>query len=260
MGVCSTRGIIAIVAASALALSASPQEPAPNDPPATADERTPVTVRDTAREPEEVIVRPGAWQPGRITSFEMMQQIYDLRGTGACLYGKGKYAEAFPYLQAAARKGFKLAQARLAFLYQQGLGTEADPYAAIGWYGVAAAGTTLPEIRNGYTKILRSIPEEHRPAVSALVDEYKERYGARRHRVGCDLNDRAGTFLKTLTCRFQDEAIHIDHGRLVYGLSREGSADDPTVPVLDTNSVGETSVIDSTNPAPTTLHAGSSGC
>ena len=90
------------------------------------------------------------------------------------LYRKGRYAESFPYLQAAARTGFKLAQARLGYLYQHGLGTDRDPYAAIGWYGVAATGTTLPEIRNGFKKIWRGIPEEYRPAVSTLVDEYRQ--------------------------------------------------------------------------------------
>ncbi|MCE2460859.1 MAG: sel1 repeat family protein, partial [Pseudomonadales bacterium] len=178
-------------------------------------------MRDTAREPEEVIVRPYEWEPSMVPSAEFMQQVYDLRGLGACLYVKGRYEEAFPYLQAAARKGFKLAQARLAFLYQQGLGTERDPYAAIGWYAVAATGTTLPEIRNGFRKIWRRIPDEHRPAVSTLVDEYKDKFGASRHRVECDLSDRAGTYLKTLTCRFRDEGILVDHGRMVYSLSRE---------------------------------------
>ena len=104
---------VAIVLASALALAANAVEPGPTDRVGTADEPRPLTVRDTAREPEEVIVRPYDWKPGAVPSAETMQQIYDLRGVGACLYGKGRYEEAFPYLQAAARKGFKLAQARL---------------------------------------------------------------------------------------------------------------------------------------------------
>ena len=252
---------IAIVAACALAVSASSQERPPTDPAETADERTPLIVRDTAREPEEVIVRPHEWEPSMVPSTEFMQQVYDLRGLGACLYVKGRYEEAFPYLQAAARKGFKLAQARLAFLYQQGLGSERDPYAAIGWYGVAAAGTTLPEIRNGFRKIWRRIPDEHRPALSTLVDEYKDKYGASRHRVECDLSDRAGTYLKTLTCRFRDEGILVDHGRMVYSLSREWFLDQEGMdPVKDINSAEADGIFDNAYPTSTPLRAGSSGC
>ena len=195
-----------------------------------------------------------------VPSAETMQQIYDFRSVGSCLYGKGRYEEAFPYLQAVARIGFKLAQARLAFLYQQGLGTDRDAYAAIGWYGVASTGTTLPEIRNGYKKIIRSIPKEHRSAVSALVDEYKRKYGADQHRVACDLSDRAGTYLKTLTCRFRDESIHVDHGRLVYTLSREWLGDPLMDPVGDINSAEEDGIFDNPYPTSTPLRAGASGC
>lgn len=153
-----------------------------------------------------------------IPTFEFMQQTYDSRGKGACFYRKGRYEEAFPYLQAAARKGFKLAQARLGFLYQQGLGTDRDPYAAVGWYSVAAVGTTLPEIRNYFTDVWRRIPEEHQPRFEAVVKEYRANYSARHHRVDCDFSHRLGTFQKQLTCRFRDDAIHIDHGPLVQAM------------------------------------------
>lgn len=252
-------GRIAIVLVSALALSAGALA-STDHPEATEEERKPLTVRDTAREPEEVIVRPYDWQPGTVPSAETMQQIYDLRGLGACLYVRGRYAEAFPYLRAAARTGFKLAQARLAFLYQQGLGTERDAHAAIGWYGVAATGTTLPEIRNGFRKILRRIPEEQRPAVDALVNDYKEKYGSDRHRVACDLSKRAGTFLKKLTCRFRDAGIHVDHGALLQPMIVEFAGDelmDPTPLINETEAAG---IMDNPFPTSTPLRAGSFGC
>lgn len=254
---------IVVVLVLALTLFASAQEPLPNDSENESGEREPLTVRDTAREPEEIIVRPYDWEPGMIPSAETMQQIYDLRGLGACLYVRGRYEEAFPYLQAAARTGFKLAQARLGYLYQHGLGTDRDTYAAIGWYGVAATGTTLPEIRNWFNKTWRGIPEKYRPAVSTLVEEYRERFGARRHRVGCDLSERAGTYMKTLTCRFRDEGIHVDHGRLVYSLSREWPLDQGQHgmdPVMDINSAEEDGIFDNAYPTSTPLRAGSSGC
>ena len=250
---------IAIVVIAALTMSAGgPAWTAPDR--LEADDRKPVTVRDTAREPEEVIVRPYDWEPGMVPSAETMQQIYDLRGVGSCLYAKGRYIEAFPYLRAAARSGFKLAQARLAFLYQQGLGTKRDPHAAIGWYGVAATGTTLPEIRNGYKRIMRRIPEEQRPAVAELVDEYREQYGADRHRVDCDLSVRAGTFLKKLTCRFRDEGIHIDYGPLFYALVQEMAGDElmDATPLID--EIEAAGVMDNPFPTSTPLRASSFGC
>ena len=250
------KGEIAIVVVSVLALTASSQEGGPADR-AEADEPRPLTVRDTVREPEEVIVRSYEWQPGSVPSAETMQQVYDLRGRGACLYKKGRYAESFPYLQAAARKGFKLAQARLAFLYQQGLGTKPDPYKAIAWYGVAATGTTLPEIRSGFRKVWRGIPDDYRPTVSALVDEYKRKYGASRHRVGCDLSYRAGTYIKKLTCRFRDAGAYVDHGPLFQALLAQQEGLDATPAI---NEVEATGVMDNPFPTSTPLRTGSFGC
>lgn len=249
-----------VVSALALPVSLQEKEPASTDAGNSAANREPVTVHDTAREPEEVIVRPHEWEPSLIRSAETMQHIYDLRGRGACLYNKGRYAEAFPYLRAAARAGFKLAQARLAFLYGQGLGTDRDPYAAIGWYGVAAEGTTLPEIRNGFRRMLRRIPPERRSTVSALVDEYKANYGADMHRVECDLSARAGTFLKMLTCRFRDAGAHINHGPLLHALGQEMGGDESLDATPLINEVEAAGVLDNPYPTSTPLRAGSSGC
>ena len=246
---------VAAIAVAALALSANPLEPAPVESEEIAVERRPLSVPDTAREPEEVIVRPYEWAPGQVPSSETMQQVYDLRGRGSCLYAKGRYEEAFPYLRAVARLGFKLAQARLAFLYQQGLGTEQDPYAAIAWYAVAAEGTTLPEIRNGFRKVWRRIPDEHQSTVSALVDEYKGQYGASRHGVRCDLSHRAGTYLKKLTCRFQEEGSYVDYGPLFQTLMEEQLG-----ATVDINEVEANGVLDNPFPTSTPLRAGSFGC
>ncbi|MCE2461428.1 MAG: sel1 repeat family protein [Pseudomonadales bacterium] len=237
------------VAVCALALSAHPQEPtSPVDDWAESrsDEDRPLVVRDTAREAEEVIVTAAPPDPGMVPTFEFMQQTYESRGKGACLYISGRYDEAFPYLQAAARKGFKLAQARLGFLYQQGLGTDRDPYAAVGWYGVASTGTTLPEIRNRFRDVWRRIPEEYQPEFTTVVNEYRARYGSRHHRVDCDLSFRSGTFLKKLTCRFRDEGIHVDHGPLVQAMVEDR--------------VQESGILDNPFPTSTPLRAGSFGC
>ena len=90
------------------------------------------TVRDGTAEPEEVVVTGSRLEPGSVVPYEDMQHVHDSRAKGACLYKRGRYDEAFPYLQAAAKRGFKLAQARVGFLHQKGLGTRRDPNARRG--------------------------------------------------------------------------------------------------------------------------------
>lgn len=173
------------------------------------------TVRDDAAEPEEVLVTGSRLEPGSVVPYEDMQHVHDSRAKGACLYKRGRYDEAFPYLQAAAKRGFKFAQARVGFLHQQGLGTRRDPVAAVGWLAVAADGTTHPEIRRHFKDLWERIPEEHVPRFEAVRDDYRAKYGSRRHRVNCDLSFKAGTHFKKLTCRFMDEGIHVDFGPLL---------------------------------------------
>lgn len=173
------------------------------------------TVRDDTPEPEEVVVTGSRLEPGSVVPYEDMQHVHDSRAKGACLYKRGRYDEAFPYLQAAAKRGFKLAQARVGFLHQQGLGTRRDTDAAVGWLAVAAHGTTHPEIRRYFKDAWERIPEEHMPRFEALRDEYRSKYGSRRHRVNCDLSFEAGTHFKKLTCRFMDEGIYVDYGPLI---------------------------------------------
>ncbi len=99
-------------------------------------------VQNDALEVEEVIVIGEPGDPFKPHNFEFMQSTYDARGKGSCLYRRGEYAESFPYLLAAAKRGFKFAQARVSFLYQQGLGRERDTEASIGWLSVAAMRAT----------------------------------------------------------------------------------------------------------------------
>ena len=183
------------------------------------------TVRDDAAEPEEVVVTGSRLDPGSVVPYEDMQHVHDSRARGACLYKLGRYDEAFPYLQAAAKRGFKLAQARVGFLHQQGLGARRDPDAAVGWLAVAAHGTTHPEIRRYFKDVWERIPDEHVPRFEAVRDEYRSKYGSRRHRVNCDLSFKAGTHFKQLTCRFMDEGIHVDFQPLIAMLgSKKGSS------------------------------------
>ncbi|MDE0190761.1 MAG: hypothetical protein OXQ90_05350 [Gammaproteobacteria bacterium] len=164
---------------------------------------------------EEVIVTAARPEPGIVLPLEYMQQTYVARGKGSCLFRRGNYEEAFPYLLAAAKRGFKLAQARVGYLYQQGIGVGQDPYAAVGWFAVAAEGKTHPEIRNYFKDVWRRIPESHLPRFEAVAEEYRTRYGAEAHRVACDLDRAMGSFMPVLTCRFADEAVHNDYRELI---------------------------------------------
>ena len=167
-------------------------------------------VQDDASVPEEVIAIGEPGDPFKAHQYEYMQNTYDARGKGSCLYRQGHYGESFPYLLAAAKRGFKFAQARVSFLYQQGLGTDRDAEAAVGWLSVAAFGKTHPEIRNSFREVWGRIPDQHRPRYERVVEEYRTKYASRLHRVNCDLSHKTGSYMHALTCRFQDEAIHLD--------------------------------------------------
>ena len=165
------------------------------------------TARSDDRYVEEVVVTAPAPEQGHVPTLERMFQIYESRRRGASLYRQGRYGEALPHLLAAARNGFKFAQARVGFIYQQGLDTPQNPDAAVGWLGVAAQGDTHPEIRNYFQRLWSRIPAPYHPRFEAVVDEYRSKYGSTANRVGCDMSAKAGTHIKTLSCQFMDDYL-----------------------------------------------------
>ena len=140
--------------------------------------------RDVEREVEEVVVTEKRLRTA-IPTVELIQATYEARDKGGHFYRRGRYEEALPLLLAAARRGFKMEQARVSFLYQQGLGTEQDVEAAVGWLGVAARGETTPEIRGRFKEIWARIPQARRPHFEAVIDEYEKRYGNEANRTAC---------------------------------------------------------------------------
>ena len=156
---------------------------------------------------EEVLVTAPRPEQGRVPTLERMTQIYESRRRGAALYRQRRYGEALPHLLAAARNGFKFAQARVGFIYQQGLDTPQKPYAAVGWLAVAAHGDTHPEIRNYFNRLWDRIPEPYHPSLEVVIDDYKRKYGATANRVGCDMSAKAGSHIKTLSCQFMDDNL-----------------------------------------------------
>ena len=157
---------------------------------------------DLDREPdEEMIVTAPKPDRGQVPQFEYLLETYKARSKGSLLYRRGKYAESFPYLLVAAKRGFRLAQARVGFLFQQGIGTPRDAEAAIAWFALAATPDTLPEIMNYFRAQWSKIPPEYIPHLEQVIDEYREL---------CDMSRKAGTHFKKLTCRFMDESIYQD--------------------------------------------------
>ena len=159
---------------------------------------------------EEMIVTAPRPDKGQVPQFEYLLETYKARSKGSLLYRRGKYAESFPYLLVAAKRGFRLAQARVGFLFQQGIGTPRDGEAAIAWLALAATPDTLPEIMNYFRAQWAKIPPEYIPHLEQLIEEYRDQYGNRENRVVCDMSRKAGTHFKKLTCRFMDESIYQD--------------------------------------------------
>ena len=171
---------------------------------AEATEVAPITVRADPDDPvDEIVV-----EEQRMEDFTPlnMGRIRDDGGLGAKLYRQRRYAEAFPLLLNAAQEGFKLAQARVSYIYQLGLGgVPRDAEAAIGWLGVAASPTTNTEIKTYYSNFLSHIPEERMAAVNGIVADYTAKWGSDAVGLFCSNTRMAGTHISRLKCDFEEE-------------------------------------------------------
>lgn len=166
---------------------------------------------------EEVIVRDRPMEFPNVQTFADRHMVHS---RGEYYYRTRQYKKAFPYLLASARQGFKMAQARLGFIYQQGLGeVQRDGWRAVGWLGVAAHGDTDPTIRNYYRKIRRKIPEELMPAVDGVVAEFVKRYGPDATGMECIMSRPAGSHIARLACNFKLEFALQDVNSLLQGNS-----------------------------------------
>ena len=160
---------------------------------------------------EEVVVTGEPVARGKPPEFEFLMHVYDSRRKGLKLYKDGRYEEAFPLLLQAAKRGFKSAQVRVAYLYASGIGTPRDLRAAIGFLGVAAKSPTHPEILNRFNHVWRQVPADIRPPLEQIIDRFDSLYGSRANRVACDRSHRAGTYIRTLRCDFMDQCSLYRH-------------------------------------------------
>ena len=151
-------------------------------------------------------------QNGRVSQQEI-EDTYRAKKQGEHLYRAGKYKEAVPFLEFAAQRGFKQAQAQLGSIYVNGLGDiEQDVAQGVGWLGVAASGKSDARIKGLFDDVWKSLPKAHQETLQGVIDKFKEMYDGRRTRVSCELDQRAGTNTRVLRCKFQDEGQypHLD--------------------------------------------------
>ena len=152
---------------------------------------------------ETPIVSAAAPEPGDAPSAAFIDEIYAAAESGGRLYDAGRYAEAVPYLAAAAERGFKVPQASLGDILLNGRGgVPRDTQAGIGWLGVAAEALTLPRIETYFQRVQAQLPVDYKPTAQQIVDAYRSAYGNRLHRVACRLH---GEIVLDLQCRFIDE-------------------------------------------------------
>ena len=171
--------------------------------------RTPATV--PTREIEDEIVVTG--ESIQITPALQILDVYDAHNRGGYYYRLRMYERAYPYLKEAAMAGFKESQARLGFIYQQGLGgVERNWIEAVGWLGVAASKTSRPEIINYWKRLYKRIPEHRHEMIDHIVEVYTEKYGSEATGVICDMNRPAGSHIKKMRCYFEDEIEYRDPG------------------------------------------------
>ena len=138
-----------------------------------------------------------------------MVDVYQAQERGLKHFRHRDYADAYPHLLTAAKRGFKTAQARLAYIYLHGLGgIPYDPVRGVGWLSVAATPETLPWIRRYSNRIWDLVPERFMADLEVVADRYRAKYGTQSTGVSCNRNRRAGTHRSSLTCLFTEESMH----------------------------------------------------
>ena len=177
---------------------------------------------------EEVVVSGVRDKILNLVTIQSFHQVYEI---GEHFYRTGQYTKAFPYLLASAKSGFKMSQARVSYIYQQGLGDiPRNGEAAIGWLGVAASHPTDPQILTRYKDMMRKIPKSLETEVSEIVAEYRYKYGPDATGNKCQVIRSAGSHMAVLKCNFEEEFEMRDglFEELLAGLS--GLDIDPTLP------------------------------
>ena len=142
----------------------------------------------------------------------MIEDTHLANERGRQLYLQHRYGEAVPYLRAAAKRGHKMAQARLGEILVLGLDDiDQNVEVGMGWLGVAAYGTTLPSIRSRFGKLRSQVPVELHPQLATVVSDYIDKYGPDATGVNCWRHKPAGTQITRMRCGFEDERRYVPY-------------------------------------------------
>lgn len=171
---------------------------------------------------EEVVVEAPPLEANSEAIANRMIDTYHSNERGRRLYLQHRYAEAVPYLLAAAKRGFKMSQARLGEIYVLGLNdVPQDIAAGMGWLGVAASGTTMPSIRNRFKELRSHVPPPLQPRLEAIVAAFTAKYGSKATGVTCTRDKLLGTNATKLDCFFGDEWKYMKY----FGIDADESLD-----------------------------------
>ena len=152
---------------------------------------------------EEMVVTEVREQIENAFSYDDFHKVKD---RGEYYYRIGRYKDAFPYLLASAKRGFKIAQAQVGYIYLTGQDVVKPSKAtALAWLGVAASPRSDPEIKNFYKRLLKSVPERLHTTVEELVQKFIDTYGPKATGMSCIHVRRAGTHVSNLKCNFEGE-------------------------------------------------------
>lgn len=137
-----------------------------------------------------------------------ISDMRDLRSSANRMYRNEEYDQAYPLLLQLAKRGFKDAQSRLAYILFTGTpNVSKSNLRALGWLSVAAHGDTQPIFRKLFNKYMRQVPEEALGFVKEVNDRYRDSYGHLEH-IDCSTEHRYATGLvKKTYCQFRLEAI-----------------------------------------------------
>jgi len=137
-----------------------------------------------------------------------MLKAYEDHKMGNRLFNQKRYRDAYPYLLAAAKVGFKDSQARLGFVLLHGLGDIRPHHSrAIGWFSAAATGKTKPVVKRYFEMLMDQIPEAKLASIQQVVDGYQETYGRADPVVTCTKERLTRSHIKRLRCFFTDTMV-----------------------------------------------------
>lgn len=161
---------------------------------------------------EEVVVEAPPLETDAEAIANRMLDTHLSNERGRQLYLQHRYAEAVPHLLAAAKRGFKMSQARLGEIYVLGLdGVPQDIAAGMGWLGVAASGTTMPSIRGRFSELRSNVPPAFQPRLDEVVAAFTAKYGTEATDVTCTRDKLLGTHATKLYCYFGDEWKYVKY-------------------------------------------------